>query len=240
MPAISGAVTNCAAHATADGESASNCGATPGHQAARPDRRDDHQRRRRHHRQSQAHIDGQLRRDAPSTAARSPTAPEWPPAPRRQHTHQAIAPITAARSTLAVGCTTTTNSTRATPASATAARGPISRDKNSTAPQTIVTLAPDTAVRCEPCRADSWLVTGGDRRHVTEDQRRQHRRRIGGQHSTSRGGEPARTAYAARFTGPARPAVGAPMAFTTATVKSRRVGRRDRRGTAAAARPSPR
>ena len=72
----------------------------------------------------------------------------------------AIAPITAARSTLAVGCTTMTNNTRAAPASATAARGPISRDVNSTAPHTIVTLAPDTAVRCvKPAVRNSWLVT---------------------------------------------------------------------------------
>ncbi len=72
----------------------------------------------------------------------------------------AIAPITAARSTLAVGCTTMTNTSKATPASATAVRGPISRDENSTAPHTIVTLAPDTAVRCvKPAARNSRLVT---------------------------------------------------------------------------------
>ncbi len=60
----------------------------------------------------------------------------------------AIAPITAARSTLADGCTTTTNPNSVTAASPTAARGPISAALNSTAPQTIVTFAPDTAVRC--------------------------------------------------------------------------------------------
>ena len=60
----------------------------------------------------------------------------------------AIAPITAARSTLAVGCTTNTNATSATPARTTAALGPITRAQNSTAPHTIVTLAPDTAIRC--------------------------------------------------------------------------------------------
>ena len=59
-----------------------------------------------------------------------------------------MAPITAARSTLADGCTTTTNATNAMAASATATRGPTNTAVNSTAPQTIVTLAPDTAVRC--------------------------------------------------------------------------------------------
>ena len=61
--------------------------------------------------------------------------------------NKAIAPITAARSTLALGCTTTTNNTSAAAASVTAGRGPITRAHNSTAPHTIVTLAPDTAVR---------------------------------------------------------------------------------------------
>src|SRR5581483_10380167 len=60
----------------------------------------------------------------------------------------AMAPITAARNTLAVGCTTITKTTRATAARPTAARGPISRAENSTAPHTMVTLAPETAVRC--------------------------------------------------------------------------------------------
>ncbi len=74
--------------------------------------------------------------------------------------NSAIAPITAARSTLAVGCTTITNTTNAAPANTTAARGPISRAENSTAPHTIVTLAPDTAVRCvNPAARNSRLVT---------------------------------------------------------------------------------
>ena len=59
-----------------------------------------------------------------------------------------MAPITAARNTLAVGCTTMTKATSANAASTTAARGPISRAENSTAAHTIVTLAPDTAVKC--------------------------------------------------------------------------------------------
>ena len=58
-----------------------------------------------------------------------------------------IAPITAALSTLAVGCTTTTKTTRASAASSTAGRGPISPADSSTAPHTMVTLAPDTAVK---------------------------------------------------------------------------------------------
>ncbi len=111
------------------------------------------------------------------------------------------------------------------PASPTAARGPISRAENSTAPQTIVTLAPDTAVRCvKPAVRNSWPVTG-----VTVDM----------SPSTSAGSiaawsagstrraaaaNPARTVYAVRFSGPARPIVGAPIAVTTATLRSRRVG----------------
>ncbi len=59
-----------------------------------------------------------------------------------------MAPITAARSTLADGWTTMTNATSATAASATAKRGPTNAAVSSTAPQTIVTFAPDTAVRC--------------------------------------------------------------------------------------------
>src|SRR5882757_7598727 len=58
-----------------------------------------------------------------------------------------MAPITAARSTLADGCTTTTNAARAIAAMPTATRGPTTAAVNRTAPQTMVTLAPDTAVR---------------------------------------------------------------------------------------------
>ena len=114
--------------------------------------------------------------------------------------------ITAARSTLADGCTTTTNPTNASAASPTAARGPTNRALNSTAPQTIVTFAPDTAVRCvspaarnsASCRAD----TGG----VAEDQSRKHRRLIGGQAPRDAVRERARTRWAARWT--ARPRRG--------------------------------
>ena len=63
-----------------------------------------------------------------------------------------MAPITAARNTLADGWTTTTNATSATAASAKAKRGPTSPAISSTAPQTIVTFAPDTAVRCVSTR----------------------------------------------------------------------------------------
>src|SRR5262249_19197587 len=59
-----------------------------------------------------------------------------------------MAPIPAARSTLADGCTTMTNASSASAASATASLGPNSAAVISTAPQTIVTLAPDTAVKC--------------------------------------------------------------------------------------------
>ena len=58
-----------------------------------------------------------------------------------------MAPMTAARSTLADGCTTMTNATSASAASATASLGPTSAADINTAPQTMVTLAPDTAVK---------------------------------------------------------------------------------------------
>jgi hypothetical protein len=61
---------------------------------------------------------------------------------------RAIAPITAARSTLASGWTTTTKAARVAPASTTATRGPSSPAASRTEPQTMVTLAPETAVRC--------------------------------------------------------------------------------------------
>ena len=63
-----------------------------------------------------------------------------------------MAPITAARNTLAVGWTTITNATSAMRRERTAARGPISRAENSTAAHTIVTLAPDTAIKCVSLR----------------------------------------------------------------------------------------
>ena len=224
MPATSGAVTSCAAHATQTA-SASGLG-----QPAATRRRDQ--------------IGAMITSAAVATTDNaSPTstancgvvtinsstvAASAGIACRRRDDStptNAIAPITAARSTLAEGWTTTTNSANVTPASPTAARGPISRAENSTAPQTIVTLAPDTAVRCvKPAVRNSWPVTG-----VTVDM----------SPSTSAGSiaawsagstrraaaaKPARTAYAARLRGPAVPIVGAPVAVRTATLKSRRVG----------------
>ena len=77
-------------------------------------------------------------------------------------------------------------------ASTTAARGPISRAENSTAAHTIVTLAPDTAVKCVmPAARKSRLVSAVNRRGVAEDQGGQHRGLIGRQHLASGGGEPA-------------------------------------------------
>ena len=160
MPAISGAVTNCAAHATQTA-SASHFG-----QPAATRRRD--------------HTGAMTTSAAVATTDRArPTSTANCGATtisnstvvdkagiaclrRADNTPiNAIAPITAARSTLAVGCTTMTNSSRATPANPTAARGPINRDENSTAPHTIVTLAPDTAVRCvSPAVRNSWVVIG--------------------------------------------------------------------------------
>ncbi|CNV98174.1 Uncharacterised protein [Mycobacterium tuberculosis] len=72
---------------------------------------------------------------------------------------RAMAPITAARNTLAVGCTRMTNATNATAAHTTAARGPINRAETSAAAHTIVTLAPETAVKCvRPAARNSRLV----------------------------------------------------------------------------------
>ncbi|SKT69311.1 Uncharacterised protein [Mycobacteroides abscessus subsp. abscessus] len=59
-----------------------------------------------------------------------------------------IAPITAARSTLGDGRTRMTKPTSTNPANATEVRRPISRPSSSTAPHTMDTLAPDTAIRC--------------------------------------------------------------------------------------------
>jgi len=56
-------------------------------------------------------------------------------------------PIAAARNTLGDGCTITTNANSVTAASATATRGPTNAAPSSTAPHTMVTFAPDTAVR---------------------------------------------------------------------------------------------
>ncbi len=62
-----------------------------------------------------------------------------------------IAPITAARNTLGEGRARTTNPINASAASATAVRGPsvAARASRRTAPRTIATLAPETAVRCD-------------------------------------------------------------------------------------------
>ncbi len=68
-------------------------------------------------------------------------------------------PMTAARSTLADGWTTMTNANRAIAASATAIRGPTNAAVNNTAPHTIVTFAPDTAVRwVSPAARNSAVV----------------------------------------------------------------------------------
>ena len=119
-----------------------------------------------------------------------------------------------------------TNTTNATPASATAARGPISRDENSTAPHTIVTLAPDTAVRCvKPAARNSRLVTVLTAEVSPSTSAGSIAAWSAGSTRRAVAANAARTACAARCTGPARPIVGWPTAFTTATVRSCRVGR---------------
>ena len=78
-----------------------------------------------------------------------------------------IAAITAARNTLADGWTTMTNATNAAAASATAIRGPTNAAVSSTAPQTIVTFAPDTAVRCVSPEARNCAVVSADSAEVS-------------------------------------------------------------------------
>ena len=70
-----------------------------------------------------------------------------------------MAPITAARNTLADGCTTMTKATSASAASPTASLGPNNAAVIKTVPQTMVTLAPDTAVKCvKPATRNSSVV----------------------------------------------------------------------------------
>ena len=135
----------------------------------------------------------------------------------------AMAPITAARNTLAVGCTTTTNPASPSAANTTAARGPINRAENSTAAHTIVTLAPETAIKCVmPDARNSRLVSRGHRRGVTEHQGGQHRRLLGRQCVANGGGE----STAHRVRGPLRGTRGAHGR------PARRVEHRDRQVTA--------
>ncbi len=147
MPATSGTVTTCAAQATASA-SANGLG------QPRPTRRRD-QTGATTISAAVANTDsanptstascGAVAINTNTVAARAGIACR-----RRDDTipANAMAPITAARSTLAVGWTTMTKPTRADAASGTASRGPSSRADNSTAPHTMVTLAPDTAVKC--------------------------------------------------------------------------------------------
>ena len=78
-----------------------------------------------------------------------------------------MAAITAARNTLADGWTTMTNATSAVAASATAMRGPTSVAVSSTAPHTIVTFAPDTAVRCVSPDARNCAVVSAESADVS-------------------------------------------------------------------------
>ncbi|CAG6857444.1 hypothetical protein PICSAR132_02426 [Mycobacterium avium subsp. paratuberculosis] len=138
----------------------------------------------------------------------------------------AMAPITAARNTLAVGCTTTTKATSASAASRTAARGPISRAENSTAAHTIVTLAPDTAIRCVmPAARKSRPVGVGTAEVSPSTSAGSSAAWSAGSVSRTAAAKRRRTSCAARCTALALPRVGRPDAVSTATVRSRRVGR---------------
>ena len=191
MPAISGAVTNCAAHATQTA-SASGLGqpaatrrrdqigamttsaAVATTDKARPDV--DGQLRRDHHQQQHG---GRPKPELPAgaaTTARPPrrSRPSPPPATRWR-----------------VGCTTMTNSTKAMPANAD--RGPRAdqprRKQHRSADDRDVGPGHRGQVR-QTGRAEFLPGHRGDGRHVAEDQRRQHRRLVGGQHATSRVREP--------------------------------------------------
>ena len=136
-----------------------------------------------------------------------------------------MAAITAARNTLADGCTTMTNATNAAPANTTAVRGPTNTAVSSTAPQTIVTFAPDTAVRCVSPDARNSAVVSADSAEVSP------RTRAGsiaawsaGKASRAAVANALRTRCPARWIGAASPSVGSPVADSTATVRSRRVG----------------
>ena len=139
----------------------------------------------------QAHIDGQLGRDDHQHQHGGRQSRNRLPAPRRQHRQQRDRAHHRRAQHAGRGLHHDDEQHQREAASPTAARGPISRDENSTAPQTIVTLAPDTAVRCvRPAVRNSWLVIG-----VTVDV--SPRTSAGsiaawsaGSTSTSRGGEP--------------------------------------------------
>lgn len=138
----------------------------------------------------------------------------------------AMAPIAAARNTLAVGCTTMTKATSASAASTTAVRGPINRAENSTAAHTIVTLAPDTAIRCVmPAARKSRPVSPGTAEVSPSTSAGSSAASSPGSVSRTVAENRPRTACAARCTTPAVPIVGRPDALSTATVRSRRVGR---------------
>ena len=138
----------------------------------------------------------------------------------------AIAPITAARSTLAVGCTTITNTTSATAASATAARGPTSRADSNTAPQTIVTLAPDTAVRCvRPAMRNSAVVVAVTVAVSPRTRPGSIAAGPAGNASRAAAANRVRTPAATRWTTDAAPNTGLPTTVSVATVRSRRAGR---------------
>ena len=141
-----------------------------GRQPGRPGRRQDDQRSRRRHRQGESHVHRELRRrDHQRDDAGRQHRMAWRRRPEST-ANKAIAPITAARSTLALGCTTTTNNTSAAAASVTAGRGPITRAHNSTAPHTIVTLAPTPRSDESARRSGTARPSRGDRRGVPEHQ----------------------------------------------------------------------
>ena len=137
-----------------------------------------------------------------------------------------MAPITAARSTLAPGCTTITNATSTSPARSTANRGPISPADSNTAPQTMVTLAPDTAVRwVRPAVRNSAMVSGVTPEVSPSTRPGSIAAWSAGNTERAAAANRSRSERAARCTPDASPNAGGPVAVSTATLRSRRTGR---------------
>ena len=227
IPATSGAVTSCAATATLTA-SASGLGQPRADQPPRPHRCDDDQRRGRRHRQRETDVDGQFgRRDHQHDHAGRQHRNRLPAAVRHhgqqrdgahhrraQHARRRLhddderhqrEPRPARRPA----------SGRPAPPSAAPPRRRSSRWR------------PTPRSRCvSPDARNSAVGLRSQRRRVAEHQRGQHRRLIRratrpAPHRRSRCGCPARPCRSVA----ASPSVGSPVADSTATVRSRRVGR---------------
>ena len=138
----------------------------------------------------------------------------------------AMAAITAARKTLAVGCTTMTNASKRHRGKqhGHARADQPGREQHGPAHDRDVGPRHRRQVR-HARRAKLAAGLGGDRRGIPENQGGQHRGLFAGQYLPDSGANRLRTVWAARCTAPARPIVGRPVTLSTATVRSLRVGR---------------